>query len=71
MDCGIEYLPGELEFLRDATNVKQSLEVHFTGAIIRQTHHAPPLFLPFPDPGREFSGFLGTLLLPHLSYHAF
>ena len=68
-DCGIEHLPGQLEILRDATNVKQWLEVHFTGIIIRQTHHAPPLFLVFPDAGTEFSCFLGTSLLHHLSYH--
>ena len=24
----------------------------------------------FPDPGTEFSGFLGTSLLRHLAYHA-
>ena len=70
-DCGIQHLLGEPEFRMDGMNMKHALEVQFTGARITQAHHAPPVLLAFPDPGTEFSSFLGTSLLRHLAYHAF
>ena len=38
--------------------------------MVTQTHHAPPVFLVFLDPGTEFSGFLFSAFLHHLGYHA-
>ena len=38
--------------------------------MVTQTHHAPPVFLAFLDPGTEFSGFLFSMFLRHLAYHA-
>ena len=39
--------------------------------MVRQTHHASPVLLLFPDLGTEFSSFLGTALFGHLANHAF
>ena len=49
---------------------KHTLEVQFSGGMITQTHHAPPVFLAFPDPGTDFSSFMGTALFGHLADHA-
>ena len=50
---------------------KHRLEVQFSGGMVTQTHHTPPVFLTFPDPGMEFGCFMGTALLSHLADHAF
>ena len=55
----------------NGTDPKHTLEVQFSGGMITQTHHAPPVFLPFPDPGTEFGCFMGTALLRHLADHTF
>ena len=70
-DCGIQSLPRELEFGMDGMYPKHTLEMQFAGGMITQTHHTPPVFLAFPDPGTEFSGFLDTSLLRHLADHTF
>ena len=50
---------------------KHTLEVQFSGGMVTQTHHTPPVFLTFPDPGTEFGCFMGTALLSHLADHTF
>ena len=50
---------------------KHTLEVQFSGGMVTQTHHAPPVFLTFPDPGTVFGCFMGTALLSHLADHTF
>ena len=50
---------------------KHTLEVQFSGGMVTQTHHKPPVFLTFPDPGTEFGCCMGTVLLRHLADHAF
>ena len=50
---------------------KHTLEVQFSGGMATQTHHTPPILLPFPDPGTEFSWFLGTSLLGYFADHTF
>ena len=49
---------------------KHTLKVQFSGGMVTQTHHAPPVLLAFLDPGTEFSGFLFSAFLRHLAYHA-
>ena len=49
---------------------KHTLEVQFSGGMVTKTHHTPPVFLTFPDPGTEFGRFMGTALLSHLADHA-
>ena len=48
-----------------------ALEVQFSGGMVAQTHHAPPVFLPFPDPGKDFSGLLFSAFLLHLADYTF
>ena len=50
---------------------KHTLEVQFSGGMVTQTHHAPPAFLTFPDPGTKFGCFLFSAFLCHLADHAF
>ena len=50
---------------------KHTLEVQFSGGMVRQRHHTPPVVLAFLDPGTEFGCFMGTALLRHLADHAF
>ena len=49
---------------------KHTLEVQFSGGMVTQTRHTSPVFLPFPDPGTEFSGLLFSEFLHHIADHA-
>ena len=69
-DCGIQRLFWKLEFCMDGMYPKHTLKVQFSGGMVRQTHHAPPVFLTFLDLGTEISGFLFSAFLDHLAYHA-
>ena len=46
------------------------MKVQFSGGMVTQTDHAPPVFLAFLDPGTEFGGSLFSAFLHHLAYHA-
>ena len=54
----------------DGMYPRHTLKMQFSGGMVTQTHHAPPAFLAFFDPGTEFSGFLFSAFLGHLEYHA-